>query len=155
MPDLSLTAANQVSNIGNFALIGGAFIVRLGTWLTIWSGGHKERYADERISTNEAQTATANADAAKAIRETEGIRKENLTLSLKLEQEHAARLKIESGLASRRVTGNKREALVNALRDIKPSPILFSNEWLEMRKHGNLVMICFPPLARRTLRLRT
>jgi hypothetical protein len=125
MPDLSLPAANLLSNIGNAALSGGAFLVLFGTWLAIWSGGQKERYADERISTNETQTATANAEAAKAIRETEVIRKENLDLSIRLEQEYSARMKIETGLASRRVSGNKRKLLIDALKRISPKPRIF------------------------------
>ncbi len=125
MPDLSLPAAVLLSNIGNAALFGGAFLVLFGTWLAIWSGGQKERYADERISTNEAQTATANAEAAKAIRETEVIRKENLDLSIKLEQEYSARIKIETGLASRRVSGNKRELLIDALKRLSSKPRIF------------------------------
>jgi hypothetical protein len=114
-----------LSNIGNAALFSGAFLVLLGTWLAIWSGGQKERYADERISTNEAQTAAANAEAAKAIRETEVIRKENLDLSIKLEQEHSARMKIETVLASRRLSGNKRELLIDALKRLSPKPRIF------------------------------
>ncbi|MFZ3328505.1 MAG: hypothetical protein WA231_22640 [Methylocella sp.] len=125
MPDLSLPLANLLSNIGNAALFGGAFLVLLGTWLAIWASGQKEHYSDERISANEAQTITANAEAAKAVRETEVIRKENLELSIKLEQERSARMKIESGLASRRVSGNKRELLIDALRDLYPKPKVF------------------------------
>jgi len=122
MPDLSLPAANLWNAIGNFALIAGAFFVLLGTWLTIWTGGQKERYADERISTNEKDTSVARAEAANAIKETETIKNENLKLSLQLEQERSARLKIESGLASRRLTGSKRKLLVNSLKSIQPTP---------------------------------
>jgi hypothetical protein len=122
MPDLSLPTANLLSNTGNAALILGAFLVLAGTWLAIWASGEKERYSDERIATNETKTATANAEAAKAIRETEVLRNDNLALSIKLEQEHSARLKIESGLASRRVSGNRRELLVEALRHLNPKP---------------------------------
>ena len=40
--------------------------VLLGTIGAIWTGGIRERFADERMSNNETETARANADAAQA-----------------------------------------------------------------------------------------
>lgn len=70
MFNLSLAAANHVFGWSNVALIAGAALVLFGTLGAFWSGGIRERYADERISGNEAQTASAKADAARANEET-------------------------------------------------------------------------------------
>lgn len=64
--DISLHSANVVYGISNLALGFGALCVLLGTLGAIWSSGIRERFSDERIARNEAQTATANARAAEA-----------------------------------------------------------------------------------------
>lgn len=66
MLDISLHSANVIYGISNLALGFGALCVLLGTLGAIWSGGIRERFSDERIARNEAQTATANARAAEA-----------------------------------------------------------------------------------------
>lgn len=145
MPDLSLTAANLLANVGNLALILGALLVLIGTWLTIWAGGTKERFADERISGNERLTETAKADAAKAVEETEKVRETNLRLSIQLESEKSARLKIEQGLASRSVSRDKRPLLVDAIKKIQP-PLSVQVERLvgdtEARRFGDQLIEC-------------
>src|SRR5260221_12033912 len=64
MLDLSQCAANAIYNAANIALIVGGVLVLMGTIAAIWSSGIRERYADERISSNEAKTAQAVASAA-------------------------------------------------------------------------------------------
>ena len=66
MFDIPLPLANAVYNTANVFVIIGAVLVAIGTIAAIWSGGVKERFADERISQNEADTSRANADAATA-----------------------------------------------------------------------------------------
>jgi len=124
MPYLSQESATLWNNVGNLALIFGAFLVLAGTWLTIWTGGQKERYADERLSGNEVQTQTAKAEAAKAIQETEKLRKNNLQLSVQLENEKLSRLQIEKGLASRKFADDKRTILIDALKSIQPRRLI-------------------------------
>ena len=146
MPDLSLPAANLWNNVGNLALIMGAFLVLAGTWLTIWTGGAKERFADERISGNETLTQTAKADAAKAIEETERLKNDNLKLSLQLEAEKSARLKIESGLASRNVSNVKKPMLIDELKKIDPKPIIQIQRLVgdtETKRFGDQLIECF------------
>ena len=63
MFDLSLQASNAVLRWANIALIAGATLVLGGTIAAIWASGIRERYADQRISKNEADTAAANAQA--------------------------------------------------------------------------------------------
>jgi hypothetical protein len=64
--DISLPTANIIYTLSNLALILGAGFVLLGTVGAIFSDGIRERFADGRISKNEADTATANARAAEA-----------------------------------------------------------------------------------------
>ena len=54
-------------NIFNGVLFTGALLVAVGTWGTIKTAGIKERFSDERIAANEAETkrAVADSDAAK------------------------------------------------------------------------------------------
>jgi hypothetical protein len=66
MLNISLPLANALYNGANGLLILGAFFVLLGTIVAIWSGGIRERFANERLSNNEVATATAKADAARA-----------------------------------------------------------------------------------------
>jgi Tfp pilus assembly protein PilX len=66
MFNISLPQANALYNIANIVLILGAFLVLLGTIIAIWTGGIRERFADERMSNNETETARAKADAAQA-----------------------------------------------------------------------------------------
>jgi len=64
--NISLPTANIIYTLSNLVLGLGALFVLLGTIGAIFSGGIRERFADERISKNEADTATANARAAEA-----------------------------------------------------------------------------------------
>jgi hypothetical protein len=66
MLNLSLETANVIYTLSNLILVLGALFVLLGTVGAVFSGGIRERFADERISKNEAETATANARAAEA-----------------------------------------------------------------------------------------
>ncbi len=63
---MSLPTANLLYGISNTALAVGALLVLLGTLGAIWSGGVRDRYSDERIAYDEAQTASANERAAQA-----------------------------------------------------------------------------------------
>jgi hypothetical protein len=81
---LSQQAANEIFGWANVVLILGAALVLLGTIAAIWTGGIRERFADERISKSEADTATANAQAesakAEAARANESAAQANLAL---------------------------------------------------------------------------
>lgn len=102
---ISLSAANFLYNLSSVALVFGAVLVLGGTIGTVWTGAVKERYGDERIAANEERTASANERAASANeraavleRETEQIRRENLTLQGVVEREREARVQIEEDL---------------------------------------------------------
>lgn len=126
---LSQTAADAVFGYANVALIVGAALVFLGTIGVIWSSGIRERYANERVSRNEAETAIAKADAAKAQENaatanerTEILREENLATQRELERERIERLRLEANIAPRRLSKEQRSTLVSELRS-GPQPI--------------------------------
>jgi hypothetical protein len=73
---LSSQAADRLYGIANIALIVGALIVLVGTILAIWTSGVRERYADIRISNNEAETESARRDAAQAIERAASLEKD-------------------------------------------------------------------------------
>lgn len=66
MFNISQSTANGIFGLSNVILSIGALLVLLGTIGAIWSGGIRERFADDRISSNEAKTLQATLDAAKA-----------------------------------------------------------------------------------------
>src|ERR1700744_3327073 len=70
MFDSSLESTNFWFNFFNGALILGAFLVAIGTAGAIKTAATKERDADERIASNEAETERAKADSAIAQKET-------------------------------------------------------------------------------------
>jgi hypothetical protein len=115
---LSLEAADRIFNWANTALIVGAVLVAVGTIAAIWSGGIRERYADQRQSDNERQTETAKADAAKANAEAaranqaaEALRQSNLKLEAAAEHERAERLKLEEKVAPRTLSNDQVTAI--------------------------------------------
>ena len=105
MFDISLPLANAIYTWANVLLVLGAISAFVGTAGVFWSGGVRERFSDERIAANEAETARAKAEAAKAQLETE-------------------RLKVQ--LAWRRLSPIQHNVLVNALRGKLPEGI-----WIE------------------------
>lgn len=88
--------ADLIFTWSNILLVIGATLAMIGTAGVFWSGGVREKFADERIAANEAETAKAKAETAKAL----------------LEQE---RLKIM--MAWRRVLPHQSQKLFASLRD--------------------------------------
>jgi hypothetical protein len=82
---ISNSSANSIYSLSGIVLVVGAVLTLLGTIGAIWSSGIRERFADERIATNEAQTAKANADAAHANEHAAQLEKEAAEAQLKLE----------------------------------------------------------------------
>jgi predicted RNase H-like nuclease (RuvC/YqgF family) len=70
MLDSSLESTNFWFNFFNGMLLLGAILVAVGTAGAIKTAATKERYADERIASNEAATQRAKADAILATHET-------------------------------------------------------------------------------------
>lgn len=108
MLDLSLPTANVLFGLSNIALIVGTVLALVGTIGIFWTTGIRDRYADERISNNEAQTATANRGAAEATERANALAKE-------AEHERLERLKLEAEIAPRRLTREQHEAIATAL----------------------------------------
>ena len=106
---LSLEAANNLFGWSNAALILGAALVFFGTLGAIWTGAERDRYSNERIAANEAQTALANADAAAAqMRAKE--------LEVRLESEQIERLKLERQVHPRSLSEAQRAILTAGIR---------------------------------------
>lgn len=72
----SITAqvADAIYSWSNVLLVFGATLALIGTAGVFWSGGVREKFADERISANEAETAKAKAETAKALLEQERLK---------------------------------------------------------------------------------
>ncbi len=85
MFDLTLPQANFFYHVANVAIVVGAFLVLAGTLGANQMGYIKERFADERISANEVETARAKENAAlanvEAARATERAAATNLELA--------------------------------------------------------------------------
>jgi hypothetical protein len=94
MFNISLPIAEAIFTWANVILVVGAVLALMGTAGVFWSGGVRERYADERIAANEAETARAKAEAAQA----------------RLEQE-----RLKAQMAWRRVTQQQASRLAAAL----------------------------------------
>lgn len=88
MFDVSLPWASFWYDVSNVVLFIGAFAVAAGTYGSIKMGSVKERFSDERISANEAETKRAVADSDIA-------KKSAVEANLFLEREKIARLKLE------------------------------------------------------------
>lgn len=74
MFNVSLPVADAVFTWANVILVVGAVLAFVGTAAVFWSTGIRERYADERIAANEAETAKAKAETARALLEQERLK---------------------------------------------------------------------------------
>ncbi len=74
MFNVSLPVADAVFTWANVVLVLGAVLAFVGTAGVFWSTGIRERYADERIAANEAETAKAKAETARALLEQERLK---------------------------------------------------------------------------------
>lgn len=108
MFDVSAPWASFWYDVFNGMLFLGAFAVAAGTYGSIKMGAVKERFSDERISANEAETKRAIADSDIA-------KKDAAEANLKLETEKLARLKLEEKLAPRTLADPVRSALIASL----------------------------------------
>ena len=64
MFNITSQAADTFYTWSNVLLVFGATLALIGTAGVFWSGGVREKFADERISANEAETAKAKAETA-------------------------------------------------------------------------------------------
>jgi hypothetical protein len=74
MFNVSLPVADAIFTWANVVLVIGAVLAFVGTAAVFWSTGIRERYADERIAANEAETAKAKAETARALLEQERLK---------------------------------------------------------------------------------
>lgn len=117
--NLSLPLANAVYFASYVMVVIGAVLTLVGTIGLFWSDGIRDKYADERIASNEAATAVANAEAAKANAEAAGARAE--AAALQVEAERLKRL-----VSWRRLSPLQHKTLVAHLRGKLPEGL-----WVE------------------------
>ncbi|ASW07867.1 hypothetical protein [Rhizobium sp. 11515TR] len=120
MFNVSLATANFSFDASNLSLLVGAIFVCLGTFGVFKFGAIKEKFADERISFNESETAKANENA-------EIVRKSNLVLQSDLERERAARLKLENKVAPRHLRAEQAKVIVEAIKPFQGQRILVTS----------------------------
>jgi hypothetical protein len=99
MFDVSLPWAEFWYDAFNVILFVGAFAVAVGTYGSIKMGAVKERFGDERISTNEKETKRAVADSdiakAEAAKANEAAASANVEIALAREQTAKAQADLE------------------------------------------------------------
>lgn len=88
MFSISAQAADAIYTWSNMLLVVGATLALIGTAGVFWSGGVREKFADERISSNEAETAKAKAETAKALLEQERLKSLMVWRRVSPEQTH-------------------------------------------------------------------
>ncbi|CAE6830354.1 hypothetical protein R69776_06580 [Paraburkholderia nemoris] len=120
MFDITLLKANFIFNLANIALIVGAVLVAIGTITAIWAGGIRDRFADERTQANEARTAIAREEAARANENTEKLKESNLILQAAADRERAERLKLEARIAPRRLSTDATATMSAKARELCP-----------------------------------
>jgi hypothetical protein len=74
MFSITSPVADAIFTYANILLVVGAVLAFVGTAGVFWSTGIRERFADERIAANEAETARAKAEAAQARLEQERLK---------------------------------------------------------------------------------
>ncbi|VVM99871.1 hypothetical protein PS659_03299 [Pseudomonas fluorescens] len=95
MSGITPQLADSIYSWSHTFLVIGAVLALVGTMGAYWSGGIREKFADERIALNEVETARAKRDAAEA---------------------NLAQLKLKAELAWRVVTPPQAEVLMTDLR---------------------------------------
>ena len=110
-------------DIFNGVLLFGAFLVFVGTWGTIKTSSVKERFSNERVALNEAETKRAVAESDKANAELEKARVNIATADAEAAKanERAAelRLELDREIAARKprtISAEQRAALVEMLK---------------------------------------
>jgi 23S rRNA pseudoU1915 N3-methylase RlmH len=66
LSNISSELADRLFTLANVGLVVGAVLALVGTIGTFWTGGIRDRYADERLHQAEVRVAEANANAAAA-----------------------------------------------------------------------------------------
>lgn len=122
MFDVSSGWASFWYDVSSAILFFGAFAVAAGTWGTIKLGAIKEKFADERIAANEAETVRAKADGEQAKAVAAQANERAAEANKIAEGEKLARLKLEANLAWRTLGAN-RTAFVEVMKKFSGSAL--------------------------------
>jgi hypothetical protein len=150
-------AANLIYSIANWALFIGILFSAAGTFGSIWAGGIRERYADERISKNEADTAAANQRAAEANAQL-ALTNERVLAERRLTANERSRLsRLEKAVLPRALSPEMTVVLIDALKTgnfktinvayvDKPEPMLYAMSLMMAFKQAGIMgqFIRFP-----------
>jgi hypothetical protein len=115
MFDIPLDLANAIYNTANAALILGAILVAGGTITTIWTGGIRDRFADERISENKVESLRAVAGGASANEVAARANERAATLENEAEQARLETERLRQQMAWRRLSEGQIETSASGL----------------------------------------
>jgi hypothetical protein len=120
-------SANQWFDIFNLGLAIGAFLVAICTWGTFKTGAVKEKFSDERISSNEAATKRAIAESDKAnaalgVAQAD-IAKANAKIAESEARQKEAELRLEQLRERMRPRNIKGEQFLEILKDKPKAPV--------------------------------
>ena len=118
MFDIPLDLAKAIYNTANVILILGAVLVAGGTITAIWTSGIRDRFADERISQNEAETFRAVADAASANEEAARANERAALLENEAEQARLETERLRQQMAWRRLSEGQIRTIADGIAEL-------------------------------------
>ena len=146
--EVSLESANLWFNISNIALLVAAGLVSAATWGVYKTGQIKEKYSDERISANEAETARARAESDVAKSDAAKATEHAAKLAVELEQARNAAKQIDANLLhEQRLTANERWRLERLESIVLPRSIDYNSPGKSERLSSALKEANFPHLC--------
>ena len=123
MFNITQPVADAIFSWANVLLVAGAVSALVGTIGVFWSGGIREKFADERIAANEAETAKANAEVAQARLEQGRLKaqiaaneEETAKANAEVAQARLEQERLKAQMAWRRVSLEQARQLANALK---------------------------------------
>ncbi len=131
---ISSNSANLIYSISGVILAIGAVMTLLGTIGAIWSGGVRDQYSNERTAANEALTAQANADAAKASEKAALLEMQASAARLELE-------KLKEKQADWILSDSQRVRLITDLKNAPKGKVEISYTLAEAERAGKFAKV--------------
>lgn len=118
MFDITSSQANFWFDTFNVVLFLGALAVAVGTYGAIKMGAIKERFSDERVATNESQTARANEAAAVANKSAAEANERTARLGQETEELRAKNLDLERTYSPRSINNGVVATALKPFNDV-------------------------------------
>ena len=115
MFDISLDLANAIYNTANVVLVLGVILIAGGTITAFWTGGIRDRFADERMSQNKVESLRAVADAASANEEAARANERAALLENEAEQARLETERLRQQMAWRRLSEDQIKKIASGL----------------------------------------